>query len=248
MPRHHSKISSRRFINHHRKTTDIYNTLQCQYHHHQESLFSYQDHAQTFRPIDASQASSPPPFQISLVVSNKPTAYGITRAQRSNIPTLSLSLEQFLQSNPCSSRASYDAHLAAQIHSHLSHDPFYNKSKTPDLIVLAGFMHILSPQFLSAFPEGRIINLHPALPGAFDGAHAIERAFKAFHDAEIAETGVLVYRVIPEVDRGGVVLVRKVPIYKEDTLEALEERIHGIEHGLIIAGTMKMLGMEGVDG
>lgn len=109
-------------------------------------------------------------------------------------------------------------------------------------------MHILSPQFLSAFPEGRIINLHPALPGAFDGAHAIERAFKAFHDAEIAETGVLVYRVIPEVDRGGVVLVRKVPIYKEDTLEALEERIHGIEHGLIIAGTMKMLGMEGVDG
>ncbi|KAJ3049389.1 hypothetical protein HK097_009617 [Rhizophlyctis rosea] len=193
--------------------------------------------------IDASQSSSPPHYKISLVLSNKPSAYGLTRAANAQIPTLSLSLKSYRESHPTASRTDYDTHLASLIRSHLSQDPIYKNSPTPDLIVLAGFMHILSPQFLSSFSDGRIINLHPALPGAFDGAHAIERAFEAFQKGEITETGVMVHKVIPEVDRGEVVLVRSVPIHKEDTLEKLEERIHSVEHGLIVEGTKKMLGV-----
>ena len=112
---------------------------------------------------------------------------------------------------------------------------------TPDLIVLAGWMHILSPEFISKFPPGLIINLHPALPGAFDGIHSIERALQAYHEGKIRNTGVMIHRVIPEVDRGEVVLVEEVEILPEDTLESLEERMHSVEHKLIVRGVRKLI-------
>ncbi|KAJ3033789.1 hypothetical protein HDV00_005830 [Rhizophlyctis rosea] len=190
--------------------------------------------------IDA-QNTPPTPYKISLVLSNKPNVYGLTRAQTANIPTLTIPLKPYLASHPTHTRTDFDSHLASQIHSHLSLDPLYNNSPTPDLIVLAGFMHILSPKFLQSFPDGRIINLHPALPGAFDGAHAIERAFQAYKEGKITETGVMIHKVIPEVDRGEVVLKREVPIEESDTLESLEEKIHTVEHQLIVEGTKRML-------
>jgi phosphoribosylglycinamide formyltransferase len=85
------------------------------------------------------------------------------------------------------------------------------------------------------------INLHPALPGAFDGAEAIPRAFEAFQRGEVARTGAMVHRVIKEVDRGEPLVVREVEIKKGDTLADLEARIHGVEHEIIVEGTKKIV-------
>ncbi len=103
----------------------------------------------------------------------------------------------------------------------------------PDLIVLAGWMHVLSPAFLDRFPM-KVLNLHPALPGQFPGTHAIERAYEAFQRGEIDRTGVMVHWVVPEVDAGPVVASAEVPIYPTDTLDDLEARIHAIEHQLLV--------------
>lgn len=112
----------------------------------------------------------------------------------------------------------------------------------PDLVVLAGFMHILSERFLEALGSSvPIINLHPALPGAFDGASAIERAFEAFQEGKIEKTGVMVHEVVADVDRGAPVVVEEVPIHKGESVEQLEDRIHQVEHRLIVQGARKML-------
>lgn len=126
------------------------------------------------------------------------------------------------------SRTEFDVDLAKDIISAIG---------VPDLIVLAGFMHILSPEFLNAFPKDRIINLHPALPGKFDGARAIERAFEAFQKGEIKETGVMIHKCIPKVDGGEVIVQESCPIMETDSLADLENRIHSIEHKLIVQGT-----------
>jgi phosphoribosylglycinamide formyltransferase-1 len=96
-------------------------------------------------------------------------------------------------------------------------------------------MRVLSSNFLGRFP-GRVINLHPALPGAFPGIHAIDRAFEACRKGEIRGTGVMVHLVPDEgVDCGPVLLQEEVPILPEDTLETLEARIHSVEHRLLVA-------------
>ena len=129
------------------------------------------------------------------------------------------------------SREDYDSHLAQSV-----------LNVQPDIVVLAGFMHILSPICLDQFKNLKaVINLHPALPGKFDGAHAIERAFQAYQSKEIMETGVMVHRVIAEVDRGEVILTEKVPIFKEDRLEDLEQRVHEVEHRLIVKALQLLL-------
>ncbi|CAJ0769771.1 9672_t:CDS:1, partial [Entrophospora sp. SA101] len=81
--------------------------------------------------------------------------------------------------------------------------------------------------------ETPIINLHPALPGQFDGANAIERAYEAFKKGEINKTGVMVHKVIVDVDKGQPLLIEEVPILDSDTLNDLESRIHSVEHRLI---------------
>jgi folate-dependent phosphoribosylglycinamide formyltransferase PurN len=105
-------------------------------------------------------------------------------------------------------------------------------------------MHILSPSFLDLLgPSTPIINLHPALPGAFDGADAIGRAYAAFQKGELenGRTGVMVHRVVKEVDRGEPLVVREVPVKEGESLEELEARIHSIEHELIVEGARKVL-------
>ena len=154
--------------------------------------------------------------QISLVVSNKPDAYGLTRAERAGIETISL------PRSSGQSREDYDLQLA-----HLT-------SKTlPDLIILAGWMHVLGKTFLDRFPH-QVINLHPALPGAFPGTHAIERAHQAFARGEISETGVMVHEVVPEIDAGPVLGSVRVPIHQGDSLANLVARVHAAEHGLLV--------------
>jgi formyltetrahydrofolate-dependent phosphoribosylglycinamide formyltransferase len=157
---------------------------------------------------------------IAVVVSNRRAAFGLLRAERAGIPTLCFPWAPYKDAGR--PREEYDAGLAAQLAAY-----------TPDLVVLAGWMHILSPAFLDHFP-GRVLNLHPALPGQFAGTHAIERAYEAFQRGKIDRTGVMVHWVVPEVDAGPVIASAEVPIYPTDSLDDLEARVHATEHRLLV--------------
>ena len=85
-----------------------------------------------------------------------------------------------------------------------------------------------------------IINLHPALPGQFPGAHAIENAFDAFTAGKIDHTGIMIHKVIPELDAGDPVVEKRVPLVEGDTLADLEERIHKVEHVAIVEAVAKV--------
>lgn len=169
--------------------------------------------------IDAVQAGHLK-AEIVLVVSNRRGAYGLERAATAGIPTLYFPLKPYTDVNQ--SRVDYDTDLAAAI------APY-----KPDLIVLAGWMHVLSPAFLDHYPR-QVINLHPALPGQFAGTHAIQRAYEAFQRGDILNSGVMVHYVIPEVDAGEVLIKAGVPLLPEDTLEAFAERMHATEHQLLV--------------
>lgn len=155
--------------------------------------------------------------EISAVISNKTDAFGLERARKAGVPVV------VLPKMKEQTREEYDAHLAQVVQQY-----------TPDWVVLAGWMRILSMHFLLYFPN-RVVNLHPALPGTFPGTHAIERAYDAFQRGEIQETGVMVHLVPDEgVDAGPVLAQTPVNILPGDTLEDLETRIHQAEHRLLI--------------
>ncbi len=105
---------------------------------------------------------------------------------------------------------------------------------SPDLVVLAGFMRILGRGFLDRFP-GRVINLHPALPGELPGINAIERAYTESRAHGRTTTGVMVHFVPDEeVDDGPVIASCTVPIEPDDTLETLTMRMRAVEHQLLV--------------
>ncbi|THH02870.1 hypothetical protein EW026_g72 [Hermanssonia centrifuga] len=195
--------------------------------------------------IDALNTPALPQTRIVLVLSNRKAAYGLTRAQQANpsIPTAYLGLQPYLKANPDRTRYDYDVEVAKIV-----------VKEKPDLIVLAGWMHIMSEGFLDVVCGEKpfdgeekvqksipVINLHPALPGAFDGAHAIERAYEAFQKGEIAHTGAMVHRVVKEVDRGEPVVVQQVEIKEGEPIEAFEERLHKTEWEIIVKGAAKVL-------
>jgi phosphoribosylglycinamide formyltransferase-1 len=156
-------------------------------------------------------------LEIALVISNKTDAFGLQRAQQANIKTL---VKTKLNDQ---SREAYDQELAEVI-----------KEQQPDFIVLAGWMRLLSNHFLKHFPQ-QVINLHPALPHTFPGINAIERAFTAFQNNEIQHTGAMTHFVPDEgVDDGPIIFEQIVPIYAEDSLATLSERMHHTEHALLI--------------
>ena len=104
----------------------------------------------------------------------------------------------------------------------------------PDIVVLAGFMRLLTMEFLAHFPQ-RVINVHPALPGELPGTHAIARAFDEFVAGKRTHTGVMVHFVSDEgVDNGAVIESAIVPIHPSDSLADLEQRMHATEHQLLI--------------
>ncbi len=155
--------------------------------------------------------------QVVAVFSNKPEAYGLERARRANIPAITFPKPKEQE------RRAYDAALAAAVSQH-----------QPDWVILAGWMRLLSNEFLCSFPN-RVINLHPALPGCFPGTHAIERAFAAFQQGQIQHTGVMVHLVPDEgVDNGPVLAQVTIPIDPQDSLASLEERVHAEEHRLLV--------------
>lgn len=168
--------------------------------------------------------------RIAVVVSNRREAFGLARAERSGIPTLYFPYKAYKDAGR--PREEYDADLAAQV-----------AAFAPDLVVLAGWMHVLSPAFLDRF-SGCVLNLHPALPGQFAGTHAIQRAYEAFQRGEIGHTGVMVHWVVPEVDAGPVIASAEVPIYPTDSLDDLEVRIHAAEHRLLVDAIALILCLE----
>jgi formyltetrahydrofolate-dependent phosphoribosylglycinamide formyltransferase len=161
--------------------------------------------------------------QIVLVVSNRKEAFGLTRAAQARIERLYWPLRPYRDAGH--SREQYDAALATR-----------SGVYRPDLIVLAGWMHILSASFLDRFP-GKVINLHPALPGQFAGTHAIERAYEAFQRGEITHSGCMVHYAIPEVDAGAVIAQAVVPIHPWDSPADFESRMHQAEHRIIVEAT-----------
>ncbi|KAJ5232948.1 Phosphoribosylglycinamide formyltransferase [Penicillium chermesinum] len=174
-------------------------------------------------------------LNIVRVLSNRKDAFGLERARKANIPTHYHNLVKYKKQHPAtpegiqSAREEYDAELARLI-----------LADQPELVVCLGFMHILSPPFLEPLEKAnvRIINLHPALPGAFNGVNAIQRAHAAWLEGKIDKTGVMIHDVISEVDMGKPVLVREIPFQKgqDEDLDAFEKRVHETEWGTVVEG------------
>ncbi|HGA2320260.1 TPA: phosphoribosylglycinamide formyltransferase [Pseudomonas putida] len=146
--------------------------------------------------------------RIAAVVSNRADAYGLQRAQAAGIDTVVLDHTQF------DGREAFDAALMARI------DGF-----TPDLVVLAGFMRILSGDFVRHY-QGRLLNIHPSLLPRYKGLHTHRRALEAGD----AEHGCSVHFVTEELDGGPLVVQAVVPVLPEDTVESLAQRVHHQEH------------------
>jgi len=148
------------------------------------------------------------PGEVVGVISNIPTAYGITRAKEENIKTSVLSHKEF------PSREAYDQSLIKVL------DEYH-----ADVIVLAGFMRILTPEFVQHF-QGKLLNIHPSLLPKYQGLNTHQRAI----DAGDKEHGVSVHYVTEELDGGPVILQAKVPVFDGDTAEDLASRVHEQEH------------------
>jgi formyltetrahydrofolate-dependent phosphoribosylglycinamide formyltransferase len=162
--------------------------------------------------------------QVVSVISNKAEAPGLVRASKAGVQAI------YFPRGEKESRQDYDTRLAACVF-----------ACSPDFVILAGWMRILSFAFLSSFPQ-RVINLHPALPGMFPGTHAIGRAHAAYQRGEIDRTGVMVHLVPDEgVDIGPVLGLQEIHFMPDESLERFEARVHEVEHKLLIETLKKIL-------
>ena len=148
------------------------------------------------------------PGRINAVISNKASAYGLVRASEAGISTQVLSHKNYQQ------RDKYDLALIDAIDQH-----------KPDLVVLAGFMRILTPAFVQHF-AGRLLNIHPSLLPKYQGLNTHQRAIDAGDD----EHGCSVHVVTEQLDGGPVILQAKVPVFADDDSQTLAERVHEQEH------------------
>ncbi|MFV0523179.1 MAG: phosphoribosylglycinamide formyltransferase [Acidimicrobiales bacterium] len=155
------------------------------------------------------------------VVSNRPGVYALERAEMAGVPTL-------VAPHQGRDRVAYDQDLAYTV-----------ASFGPDLVVLAGWNRLLTSHFLAHHVT---INLHPAKPGAFPGLGAIEAAYEAWRAGAITEGGVMVHYVPDEgVDDGPVILTEAVPFEVDDSLVSYEERVHAVEHRLLVEAVATVL-------
>ncbi len=145
---------------------------------------------------------------ISAVVCNRPGAYGLERAQQAGIAT------ELLDHKAFDSREAFDRALMARIDQY-----------RPDLVILAGFMRILTPAFVRHF-HGRLLNIHPSLLPNYPGLHTHQRAL----DAGDTQAGATVHFVTEELDGGPPIVQAKVPIRPDDTAESLAARVLQQEH------------------
>ncbi|ROV97663.1 hypothetical protein VSDG_04560 [Cytospora chrysosperma] len=190
--------------------------------------------------LDAVATGRIPGSQIVQLFVNRKNAYAATRAEGAGVPTeyfnmVSGGFQPKGEKDPerlREARSRYDAALAEKVIQH-----------SPDLIVLAGWMHVFTESFLKPLAEKGvpIINLHP---GRYDGAGAIERAHQDFQAGKLEnnKTGIMIHYVIAEVDRGQPIMTREIECQEGEPLEGLEQRIHEQEHDLIVDATAKLAG------
>ena len=151
------------------------------------------------------------PGNVAVVAGDKKEAFAFERARRAGVPVEHVDPTGFV------SREDYDRELAARVAAH-----------DVGLVVGAGYMRILSPDFLERFPA--VLNVHPSFLPEFRGLRAVERAL----EAGAGETGVTVHLMVEEVDAGPIVAQERVPVFAEDTKDTLLERLHPVEHRLLV--------------
>ena len=156
----------------------------------------------------AAQAAGALPVTVAAVIANRADALGLETARARGIRAEVVAHSAF------ASREAFDAALAAAIDAH-----------TPDLVVLAGFMRILTPAFARRY-EGRLMNIHPSLLPAFPGLHTHERALAAGCKVH----GATVHFVTAELDHGPVVMQSAVPVLPDDDAGTLAARVLATEH------------------
>lgn len=145
---------------------------------------------------------------VNAVISNKADVYGLTRAAGAGIAT------HVLSHKDCATRELYDQSLVQVIDQY-----------QPDVVVLAGFMRILTAAFVDHY-QGKLINIHPSLLPKYQGLNTHQRAI----DAGDQEHGCSVHFVTEELDGGPVILQAKVPVFADDDADALAQRVHVQEH------------------
>ncbi|PSW59772.1 phosphoribosylglycinamide formyltransferase [Photobacterium kishitanii] len=148
--------------------------------------------------------------QVTAVISNKADAYGLKRAQLAKIDSL------YIAATDYENRQDYDQALIEKIDDY-----------QPDVIILAGFMRILSAKFVSHY-QGRMLNIHPSLLPKYSGLNTHQRAM----DAGDKEHGTSVHFVTEELDGGPVILQAKVPIFATDSVDEVIERVQQQEHNI----------------
>ena len=156
--------------------------------------------------------------EAALLVCDKPGAGCLERAKRLGVPTEIVDRKAF------DSKAAFEERIGELL-----------DGVPADWIILAGFMRVLSAEFVTRY-WGRIINIHPSLLPKFPGASAIRDAF----EAKVSETGVTTHFVTPEVDAGPIILQKKVPVTPSDNLDTLEARVHAAEYE-IYPETLRLL-------
>jgi phosphoribosylglycinamide formyltransferase-1 len=168
--------------------------------------------------IDAC-ASGVLPADVVAVVSNNPDSGALRRATAAGIPGVHVGR----LSSGAESRREYDARLADVV-----------SGFDPQWIICAGWMLILSMNFLGWFPR-MVVNVHPALPGELPGTDSIRRAYSEFKQGVRTGTGVMVHFIVDEgVDDGPTLGVADIPLDSDDTLDTLTERFHDAEHRLLV--------------
>jgi len=162
--------------------------------------------------VDAVRSGEIPESEITVVISDKPQAGGLEKARERGVQTAVIERKG-------RKREEHDAEIIAEL-----------KSRRVDLICLAGYMRLLSADFVQAFPD-RIVNIHPSLLPSFPGLEAQRRAFE--HGVKV--TGCTVHYVDEFLDHGKIIMQKAVEVRDSDTLENLSARILGEEHRLYVA-------------
>lgn len=152
--------------------------------------------------------------ELVLLFSDHPDAFVIKRAQKLKVPYETFTVRE------CGGKVLYEKRIMEILEKYRI-----------DFIILAGYMRVLGEEIVLAYDK-RIVNLHPAYLPEYQGLHAIERAFSDHQTQGKSQTGVTIHYVDTGLDTGPVILQKHVPIYPDDTLETLEQRIHACEHEL----------------
>lgn len=148
------------------------------------------------------------PVEVRAVISNRPGAHGLERARQAGVAAVTVDHKAFAE------RAQFEAALAEVIDSH-----------APDLIILAGFMRVLNPDFVERY-QGRLLNIHPSLLPKYRGLHTHERALANREQ----EHGASVHFVTAELDGGPVIVQARVPVLPGDDPDTLAQRVLEQEH------------------